>query len=68
MFCYSPKHFVRLIEGQQSAVEEYPNQDKLRKISVRRSDSNPGLLQIMINSLECVHFWPEKKLHKVKIV
>jgi hypothetical protein len=35
MFCYSPKHCFRLFE--------IPNQDKLRKISVRRSDSNPGL-------------------------
>ena len=26
-----------------TGVEEYPNQDKLRKISVRRSDSNPRL-------------------------
>ena len=25
---------------------EYPNQDKLRKISVQRSDSNPGLPDI----------------------
>ena len=43
IFCYCPKHCFRLIEGQQSTVEDYPNQDKLRKISVRRSDSNPGL-------------------------